>query len=57
VALQAQPLMAATKEVRSLAVRVSVSGGARECTREYQLRANCPPRGRLFAVFLYQKTI
>jgi hypothetical protein len=51
VVLQAQPLMAATKEVRPLAMRVGVSGGARECTREYQLRANHPPRGRPFGVF------
>ncbi len=51
VALQAQPLMAATKEVRSLAVRVRVGSGARECTRGYELRANHPPRGRLVGVF------
>jgi hypothetical protein len=29
----------------------------RECTWEYQLRANHPPRGRLFGVFLCQKPI
>ncbi len=56
MALQAKPLLAATKEVRFLAVRVGVSGGARECTREYLLRANHPLRGRLFGVFLSQKT-
>ena len=57
VAFQAQPLLAATKAVRSIAVRVGVSGGARECTREYELRANHPPRGRLFGVFFYQNPI
>ena len=57
VALQAQPLLAATKEVRSLAVRVGAGGGARKCTREYPLRANHPPRGRLFGVFLCQNLI
>jgi hypothetical protein len=57
VALQAKPLTAATKEVRSLAVRVGVGGGARECTWECELRANHPPRGRLFGVFLYQNPI
>jgi hypothetical protein len=57
VALQAKPLTAATKEVRSLGVRVRLGGGARECTREYELRANHPPRGRLFGVFFYQNPI
>ena len=57
MALQAQPLLAATKEVRSLAVRVGAGGGARKCTREYPLRANHPPRGRLLGVFLCQNLI
>jgi hypothetical protein len=51
VALQAQSLVAANEEVRSLAVRVGLGGGARECTREYQLRANHPPRGRILGAF------
>ena len=57
VALQAKPLMAANEEVRSLAMRVGVRRGARECTREYGMRANHPPRGRRLGVFLYRKTI
>ena len=52
VALQAQPLLAATKEVRSLALRVGVRGGARECTREYHLRANHPRRAPFWGLFV-----
>jgi hypothetical protein len=57
VVFQAQPLLAATKEVRSLEMRVGVGGGACECTREYELRANNPPRVRLLGVFLCQNAI
>ena len=37
VVLQAQPLMAATKQVHSLAVHASVSGGARRLAWWYRL--------------------
>ncbi len=57
VALQAQPLLAATKEVRPLAVRVGVGGGAREYTRGYRCERTTRRAGAFWGSFLCQKPI